>query len=290
MNILLATSRGGGIDHRLMKLREEEEEKNRKGEGNHQHTHYHHITPHVKPGATIGDLTNTIRDHLSSHTSTHQDTHVYIMAGVPDITTLHRGNHYRECVYDGTPADTISHIKAQIDSCTHEIQQLGATPIFCTIAPMNISQYNYSFIRDNLTHTHIHKKEYDNMQQAITLIIDTINKYILDNNTQRHLSTPLFDRAINKRHGRGRVAYYRKHWENLRDGVHPSKGEDRKGTKGGKKNKTHDTIRDWAKSLNTAITKNRNHTSKRTHTTISSSSEDEVSSPKRSWKRERRDL
>ena len=195
-----------------------------------------------------------------------------MLAGIPDITKLSKSPpHYRECIYTDKPEHTLTHLRTQITNCTDTISNLGATPIFCTITPMHITHYNNFLLEDNRTRSLHHREEYEDMQTQIIHIITEINKFIKIHNTNRGLTTPMLHFAIIKRHGKGKKAYYRTNWEGLKDGVHV----------------TTKTRTQWAETFKAVINKNRADT-KRTHTDIQSSSDDEApKTPKRAWKQER---
>ena len=107
------------------------------------------------------------------------DIHTYILAGTNDITTLTRNKkqHYKECIYTENKDDTIAHIIRDMAICEATIRRNHATPIFCTITPMNITKYNHSLLQSNATHTLKHEHEYDNWQTQIDTIIEDINTH-----------------------------------------------------------------------------------------------------------------
>ena len=112
MNILMASSRGGGID-KLMKR-----ETPLKG--------------HIYPGGTLAFMTTRLSKALPPPHTSQTTPHVYILAGIPDITTRlkERSTHmYTESVYTGTPADTITTLKGEIDKIEGAVKDLGGIPI-----------------------------------------------------------------------------------------------------------------------------------------------------------------
>ena len=253
MDYLLASSRGGGVANCM-------------GAG-------YHLVPHVLPGGTYKKLADKATEVLPDSTVDHESkNHVYVLAGVPDITTLVRSSpKHMECIYTDTPEHTLKHLKEQIDECADAITKKNAIPIFCTITPMNITLYNNYLLEDNKTKYLLHAEKYDHMQAQILPIFTEINRYIKTYNTDRGFTTPMCQFEIVKRHGKGRKGYYRNHWEGLKDGLHA----------------TEKTRKGWATAIRVAINKNRQQLT-RTATFLSSSSEDET--PKRAWKREREDL
>ena len=259
MNVLVATSRGGGLDS-LTKQGIQ-------------------LKGHVHPGAKLMDLHHDINDpkcHIipPSQSST-ENTHIYILAGTNDITTLTRKHPhihpYTECIYTETPTETIAHIKRDMAKCADTIRDKGATPIFCTITPLNIEKYNQSLITKNWTRTLTHQDNYNTWQQQIDTIMHDLNEHIIETNNTNNLATPLCHKAIITHHGNKKRGYWRTNWNLLKDGLH-----------GGQKIR-----KAWAHSISAAIMKNRNITRlpKRSR---SSSSEEDIGSPKRSWKSEKR--
>ena len=56
-------------------------------------------------------------------------------------------------------------MKRDLERCAHTVTKQGATPIFCTVTPMNIAHYNQSLITDGHTDTLKHQDEYAHMQE-----------------------------------------------------------------------------------------------------------------------------
>ena len=108
------------------------------------------------------------------------------------------------------------------------------------------------------------------MQTKVSHIIKELNTFIINFNADRHLATPLCHRAIVRRHGKGKKGYYKTHWDRLKDGIH--------GTK--------QTRQEWGNSLTAAIRNNRGLRTPAKRDLVPS--DDEMRSPKRSWKRERK--
>ena len=107
------------------------------------------------------------------------------------------------------------------------------------------------------------------MQAKIDHIIHQTNKFIQKFNTRRGFATPLLHFAVIRRHGKGKKAYYRHHWDGLEDGLHAG----------------DTTLDKWAKSIKIAINKNRNNTQTLTRNTpepdTDKDAEEEPKSPKR---------
>ena len=55
-----------------------------------------------------------IPSHIHTHPHNPSVIYAYIMAGIPDITKRVSSQGYIECIYTGTPADTIKRIRTEI--------------------------------------------------------------------------------------------------------------------------------------------------------------------------------
>ena len=256
MNILLASSRGVGLASLVGK-----EEPLAK-----------FSSTIIKPGGKLSTLRKEAAKIIPSENHCSAIPHVYILAGVPDITTKvsHQQGHrtYTESILIGDTEDKIKHIKDEIDTCEAEIRRRGAKPIFCTISLMNITHYNNFLLNTGRTYELRHEARYNTMQTQIEHIIAKVNTHIRLTNRTNSVSTPFLHSTVLKRHGKGRRGYYKPDWNTLYDGIHA----------------TDTTKEKWANTLTTAISYNRKlKQRKRKH----SSSEEEPQSPKRSWLRER---
>lgn len=253
LNMLLATSRGRGMQAKM-------------GED---------FPLYFQKSATYNQLGNIARKVLPAHVGDSDDAHVYVLGGVPNLTRLVKNNNkyynkYRECIYTDKPDNTITNLKNNIQRCADTIKEAGASAIFCTLTPLNIKIYNENLLEGGATHKQYYTHDYENMQAQIDHIIHETNKFIQKFNTRRGFATPLLHFAVIRRHGKGKKAYYRHHWEGLEDGLHAG----------------DTTLDKWAKSIKIAINKNRN---KDTQTTLTNTPEhntedkdaEEEPSPKR---------
>lgn len=248
MNILLASSRGGGLSDHMDD----------------------NVKSYVYPGGSFKKLNYEAKTKIPSPHLHHNKTLVYILAGIPDITTKlnrYKPTRYTECIYRGDTETSIDNIKRDIDTLEHTIINLGAVPIFCTITHMNISLYNASLKQKGKTTQLYYTKDYNTMQTKIEHIIEQVNYYIIGKNSNNHVSTPYCHSAIKTRKGRRSKHYYTNNWEGLNDGLHA----------------TTETRKKWANSISTSIKYIRTHRKR----SIPSDTEDETNSPKRSWRRER---
>ena len=102
MNYLLAASRGGGLsllaNQRLDSKHIDEQ-----------------LVAEVHPGATLSFLTNRATYLLPPPRRLHRQLHVYIMAGIPDITTKislkAKFPFYTECILKDHPQEKIKQLQ-----------------------------------------------------------------------------------------------------------------------------------------------------------------------------------
>ena len=245
MNLLAAASRGGGILQMVPELDEEV----------------------VLPGKTMREVTEEALKRIPPPYRQRKPVHVYIMAGLPDISTKleDKDTDYKECVYRSHPDESLQHFKRELNHCTREFKKAGAIPIFCTVTHCNLQTYNTSLLDKNMTTYLKHQHEYATMQTPLNNAIDIINEEIPLHNRRitPQVATPFLHSAIRKRTGGGkkrRSVRYRLDWKGLKDGCHG----------------TPETRATWAKSIKSAIKINRNN--------LDDSSDEE---PKRAWRRDR---
>ena len=110
------------------------------------------------------------------------------------------------------------------------------------------------------------------MQARLNYTFDGINNFIKKINRNKNLATPHCDQAIKGRRGRAKHGYYiHAYDEGLHDGVHGRPA----------------TVKQWANDIAAAIRLNRKSNA-RTSTTLDTDTDEELGSPKRSWRREKR--
>ena len=241
MNFLVAASRGGGLAKKIQG---------------------YEVIDAVFPGAKLEYLTEKAVKMIPPPQPHGETPHIYIMAGLTDITTLHKTstnhNKYKEVTLDGNPAEIISRVCSEIDKCARAIADAGATPCFCTITYSYIEKYNHHLLKEHMTNTLLHQDKYKDMQANLIPVIDEINHHITNINHSYNMSTPFCHTAIRKKHGTKPRHYYKYDHKMLKDGVH---GE-------------YITRVKWAKAIQGAMENNRGDVENR--------------SPKRSWRREHR--
>ena len=179
-NILVTSSRGVGL-HTLVK-----------GEV----LEWGGLTTEVIPGGRFSTIAQYVRDLLPSLGKTQSPPHIYIMTGIPDITTLYKGfrfsKKYKECILLDSVESIVDRVKFNIDRCSVKIRNAGGIPIFCTITHMNITKYNQHSLEKNKTFTQLHSDHYKAMQTDT--IIDMLNKDIVTKN--RTLKMEPFNKRI----------------------------------------------------------------------------------------------
>ena len=171
------------------------------------------LTTEVISGGQFSDIAKSAKSLLSSSFGPNSSPrHVYILAGIPDFTTLVKdyssGKCYKESILIGTQTEIIERVKNEIDACSETIRDAGGRPIFCTITNTNISQYNHYLLEHNIIHTLLHTQEYDHMQPQLDEILSQVNEYILAHNQRYRMATPHCHSAIRKHKGRAGEEYY----------------------------------------------------------------------------------
>ena len=235
MNILVANSRGAGLRELIPNS----------------------IVQKVlyRPGARVSSL-----GHLAANTNVSlnspSESHVYILAGIPDITTKLKGEKYEEVVFLDQPETATSKILDTIISTKSLLEKAKIKPIFCTISSMHIEKWNQTRLRQNKTTKLCYTSQYTQMQNNLNITLDAVNYKIIELNKNSGMHTPMTHKVIKHPKGKGKHNYK---YNLLVDGVH-----------GDQKAKAQ-----WAKGIIQAIKKNR-----------SEDSEEELEE-KRSWRKER---
>ena len=245
MNYLVATSRGGGLQKRMPKG-------------------YIDVDA-VLPGRSIDKITRHALSLLPNSHRARSDSHIYILAGLPDVTTRVKSEEpsyrYVESIFVESPDQVIQRVNQEFDKCARDIARAGAVPIFCTVVGCNIEKYNRQLLNSGQTHYLHHSDHYSQWQIEINHVMKEINAHIININRRNGMATPHLHSDITEHRGK-KKRYYITKWERLHDGVHG----------------TDATKTLWAKTIARAIEINREK----------SESDNELNSPKRSWKGEKR--
>lgn len=218
---------------------------------------------YVHPGGKLSEMTDKIVKSLTPPGSPSTKTHIYFVSGIPDITTrIQEHPYHQEIVYTENPIDTFNRIKAGIINANNKILSAGAIPIFCTIPSTKILKYNNFRLQKRRTNRLYYKDNYSIMQRKLESALDLINEEITAINVANDMSTPYLHVIIKKGTGTKEDRKYTYYYNKLYDGVHA----------------TDKTKKSWATTIRQAIKKNR---------PTLEEEEEEISSPKRSWRSER---
>ena len=188
---------------------------------------------YVRPGAKLAQLTQCANQMLStSNKQGKAPGHVHYMAGIPDLTSKIRDKGYQEVVFMGTPADSVPALENEVMKTATMTKKMGWTPVFCTITPMSLTDWNSPVRTPYL----IHFKQYDDMQVLLEKTIAAANHIIRAVNKSNGVYTPNLQNQIVKIH-QGKVKYM---YNRLTDGCHPNK----------------QVVRQWVKIMRRAMTVN----------------------------------
>ena len=141
-----------------------------------------------------------------------QKVHVYFLAGLPDITSFERSSNgmYQEVVIWETAEEASLRVIQTIREAEETVKELGAIPIFCTVAPMSLKTWNSKGLQQHKT-THLkHSQHYFgpsqdnphytyNMQITLENAVTHINQNIYSINHHNGMYTPKIAEFIFKR-------------------------------------------------------------------------------------------
>jgi len=184
----------------------------------------------VKPGANYYDLYEIVDNEFiesqtfTVHTSTPQ---MYILAGICSLTTVVRGwvdgvRHEEQVVSlnDSENDNILRETKGAISDLQNFILRHDALPIFCTVYPSSISDWNFHRFNKNKTEILLHSDNYGVMQVKLEQMIKEVNEFILERNSDLKVSTPLIHKCL--WHNRGPRRNNSFNYSKLVDGIHPS--------------------------------------------------------------------
>ena len=233
MDIILASSRGKGIQSRLRKL----------------HPHPDRLYISARGGAKLETLIlDAIR--LVKRHPTPSQCHVYFMAGLCDITfrdtyiefvdyRRRRAHMYEEVSFTEDNTQAVLRVTHIINNMEQELKWLGAKPCFMTIPPCSIQTWNFHRLTTGRTTHLIHHKHYEDMQPNLISVINEINQFIVATNSNNGMSTPFIANTIIQ--SCGPFKNHRVHYDRLVDGTHA----------------TNTTNEKWVKQIIKAIITNR---------------------------------
>ena len=160
----------------------------------------------VIPGGKIRLITDGLSDLVRKYEpvwrqSNHQHPNiVYVMGGIPDITTRLKGNGwgrnapYEEVVMDTDVPTTLDYVHAEIRSSEKRLKRMGAVPVFCTVTTMDLEAYNLHRMYKGKTSCLMYRHQYPRMQIELNEAILKVNDIIREVNVQNGVMTPDFAR------------------------------------------------------------------------------------------------
>ena len=216
MDLIVASSRGKNIGHHLINPNLSIP-----------------IKTYYKSSASITSLA-TMASQIILQYNKHptQKVHVYFLAGLPDITSFERSSDgmYQEVVIWETAEEGSLRVIQTIREAEATVKELGAIPIFCTVAPMSLKTWNSKRLQQHKT-THLkHSQHYFgpsqdnphytyNMQITLGNAVTHINQNIYSINHHNGMYTPKIAEFIFKSPQANRAPRMR--YNKFVDGVHP---------------------------------------------------------------------
>ena len=199
----------------------------------------------AKGGASIEVLTDTAVSILENLPQNSQRHLVYYIAGLCDLTRKDKDSdtNYEEVTFPDNIESADSRMERIFLSATDIITQFNAIPIFCTIAPMDISTWNHHRLENHRTSYLLHHREYSNMQENLNSATVFINHQIISLNDTHALETPKLAQEIIFKPGLRRPTYRLKHSNLQTDGCHV----------------TEDVNCTWRMALDITATRNRQY-------------------------------
>ena len=175
------------------------------------------------PGAKLSSLENNIRDTVILHHGEDEydgKLHIYISAGICDLTKRLKSQNYQEVIFETLKRDSaITRVKGLLNEMNTLTLNQNAVPVFCTVYPMSLRDWNTSRLRHKKTNKLNHENEYPNMQRSLEETIEIINNFIYSLNKQNKISTPDINKTLKHNRGKGNHSYK---YNLLKDGCHPN--------------------------------------------------------------------
>ena len=248
MDIILASSRGKGIQSKLRKL----------------HPHPDRLYISARGGAKVETLILDAIRLVKRHPIPSQ-CHVYFMAGLCDITfrdtyiefidyRRSRAHKYEEVSFTEDNTQAVLRVTNIIINMEQELKRLGAKPCFMTIPSCSIQTWNFHRLTTGRTTHFIHHRHYEDMQPNLISVINEINQFIVATNSNNGMSTPFIANTIIQ--SCGPFKNHRVHYDRLVDGTHA----------------TNTTNEKWVKQIIKAIITNRGEKHQTQHKSTSTPS------------------
>ena len=144
----------------------------------------------------------------------------YFLAGLPDINEriIDKNEYYEEVIYTReSPQETAYRMDNILADISCNIKENNWTPVFSTVLPMSLSQWNYTRLSQHKTSYLLHHQQYQDMQPILNQAIEEVNRSITAINKSNRVHTPYIHNAITKVDHKKHKYYFNR----LPDGVHP---------------------------------------------------------------------
>ena len=152
------------------------------------------------------------------------DTLLYIIGGMPDLTTRLRegrgANRYEEVIFNEDVEEVVDRVAEQYRRASREIKSMNVTPVFATISPIHLRSWNLMRLAQRKTVRLYHAENYRHMQTQHELCVQMINRHISAINDENGLQTPRLAKHVLQK--RGKNKNYRFRSDRFEDGCHPS--------------------------------------------------------------------
>ena len=160
----------------------------------------HEIPGHLEsiklPGGHLPAIANLVLNRLANARPRDHPVHVYFVAGMPDCTTMIRQPGYQEVIFTGHPQDKVTAVLHTIMQTEAAVQNAGATPVFCTIAPMSFKKWNNKRLGQGKTRELRYTHMYQDWQRRLNHTIATLNEHIHRINSNNSVQTPRLAESI----------------------------------------------------------------------------------------------
>ena len=194
------------------------------------------------PGGSLLAMEELIRDVIIMHHGEDEfggKVHIYISAGLCDLTKKLKEPNYEEVIFDFVhEMDIRSSFLNSLETIRLFTLKEGAIPVFTTIYPMSLADWNQHRLLKNKTSHLSYSNEYPLMQSKLEESVRYVNEEIIASNVKTGVATPLIHKHLIHNRGQGKFAFK---YNFLSDGCHPTQVLQQK----------------VAVSLRQAITKNR---------------------------------
>ena len=204
------SSRGRGVDAMIME----------------DHPYPNNVNISVNPGAGISRLTNLAVKDINNMTelegTPEEHILIYIIGGICDISEKRRNpmENAEEVIFGEEATTCTVRVCNIIQESADTISSLGCKPIYATIPPMSISDWNWHRYNVNRTSLLCHHRNYESMQQKLIEAVVEINKFIIRLNASTGAYPPyLAGTVMVNTPGK---ASPRVHYSRFVDGVHAS--------------------------------------------------------------------